>query len=204
VYMAYVFAARYLGRFKRIDQVFLVLLAASAVLFVSFVVYQNVDLLTGVLGKDATFSGRTRIWSAVLTSISKRPLLGYGYGGFWRGLSGESGNVISSVGFGVPHAHSGYLNIWLQIGAIGLGMFLASLFIALRNAFASFKPDRPMWVDWYAGLLLLVVLANLDESYILNINEMTTILFVMAYIGLSRLARPQMAYQARSPLASVA
>jgi exopolysaccharide production protein ExoQ len=204
VYMAYVFAARYLGRFKRIDQVFLVLLAASAVLFVSFVVYQNVDLFTGVLGKDATFSGRTRIWSAVLTSISKRPLLGYGYGGFWRGLSGESGNVISSVGFGVPHAHSGYLNIWLQIGAIGLGMFLASLFIALRNAFKCFKPDRPIWVDWYAGLLLLVVLANLDESYILNINEMTTILFVMAYIGLSRLARPQMAYQARSPLASVA
>jgi exopolysaccharide production protein ExoQ len=204
VYMAYVFAARHLGRFKRIDQVFLVLLAASAVLFVSFVVYQNVDLFTGVLGKDATFSGRTRIWSAVLTSISKRPLLGYGYGGFWRGLSGESGNVISSVGFGVPHAHSGYLNIWLQIGAIGLGMFLASLFIALRNAFKCFKPDRPIWVDWYAGLLLLVVLANLDESYILNINEMTTILFVMAYIGLSRLARPQMAYQARSPLASVA
>jgi len=204
IYMAYVFAARYLGRFKRIDQVFLVLLAASAVLFVSFVLYQNLDLLTGSLGKDATFSGRTRIWSAVLTSISKRPLLGYGYGGFWRGLSGESGNVISSVGFGVPHAHSGYLNIWLQIGAVGLGLFLASLFIALRNAFACFKPDRPMWVDWYAGLLLLVVLANLDESYILNINEMTTMLFVMAYIGLSRLARPPVVPQAAIPLASVA
>jgi exopolysaccharide production protein ExoQ len=204
IYMAYVLAARYLGRFKRLDQVFLVLLAASAVLFVSFVVYQNVDLLTGVLGKDATFSGRTRIWSAVLTSISKRPLLGYGYGGFWRGLSGESGNVISSVGFGVPHAHSGYLNIWLQIGAIGLGMFLAALFVALRNAFACFKPDRPMWVDWYSGLLLLVVLANLDESYILNINEMTTILFVMAYIGLSRLARPRVVHQAAIPLASIA
>ena len=28
------------------------------------------------------------------------------------------------------------------------------------------------------GLLLLIILANLDESYILNINEMTTILFV--------------------------
>ena len=202
-YMAYVVGARYLGRFKRIDQVFLVLLAASGVLFVSFVIYQNLDLLTGVLGKDATFSGRTRIWTAVLTSISKRPLLGYGYGGFWRGLTGESGNVISYVGFGVPHAHSGYLNIWLQIGAVGLGLFVASLFIALRNAFACFKPDRPIWVDWYAGLLMLTVLANLDESYILNINEMTTILFVMAYIGLSRMARPQVIQQA-SPLASIA
>jgi exopolysaccharide production protein ExoQ len=190
-YMAYVLGARYLGRFKRIDQAFLALLGVSLVLFLGLVIYQNVDLLTGILGKDATFSGRTRIWTAVWAAISKRPLLGYGYGGFWRGLSGESGNVISYVGFGVPHAHSGYLNIWLQIGAVGLGLFLASLFIALRNAFACFKPNRPLWVDWYAGLLLLIILSNLDESYILNINEMTTILFVMAYIGLYRFARPQ-------------
>jgi hypothetical protein len=63
-----------------------------------------------------------------------------------------------------------------------------------------------MWVDWYAGLLLLIVLSNLDESYILNINEMTTILFVVAYIGLSRLAvaRPQVDYRAGSALASAA
>ena len=188
-YMAYVFAARYVGRFKRIDQAFLVLFAASLVLLVGFVVYQNLDVLTGILGKNATFSGRTRIWTAVMTSISKRPMLGYGYGGFWRGLTGESGNVISYVGFGVPHAHSGYLNIWLQIGAVGLGLFLTSLCIALRNVFACFKPNRPMWVDWYAGLVLLIILSNLDESYILNINEMTTILFVMAYIGLYRFAR---------------
>ena len=73
-----------------------------------------------------------------VAAISKRPLLGYGYGGFWRGLSGESGNVISYVGFGVPHAHSGYLNIWLQIGAVGLGLFLASLFIALTKCIRVF------------------------------------------------------------------
>jgi exopolysaccharide production protein ExoQ len=125
-----------------------------------------------------------------MRAIWKRPLLGYGYGGFWRGFVGESGNLMTSVGFSVPHAHSGYLNIWLQTGAVGLGLFLALLLGALRNALASLKSNRPMWTDWYIAIIILVTLSNLDESYIFNINEMTTILLIMAYIGLYRLARP--------------
>jgi O-antigen ligase len=190
VYITYVVTARFLGRFRRIDQVFLALVTLLVIGCLGVAIYQNLDILTAALGKNMTFSNRTRIWSAVMTAIWKRPLLGYGYGGFWRGFVGESGNLMTSVGFSVPHAHSGYLNIWLQTGAVGLGLFLALLMGALRNALACLKANRPMWADWYIGLIILVILSNLDESYIFNINEMTTILLIMAYIGLYRLARP--------------
>jgi exopolysaccharide production protein ExoQ len=188
-YFGYVLAVRYMGQLRRVDQLFVVLFGCLIVIIIGIGVYQSAGALTGVLGKNATLSGRTRIWSAVITAISKRPLLGYGYGGFWRGLTGESGNVILSVGFNVPHAHSGYLNIWLQLGAVGLSLFIVSLVTALRSAFRAMTSMRPAYIDWYLGLIFLIIISNTDESYILNINEMTTILFVMAYIGLRRFDR---------------
>jgi exopolysaccharide production protein ExoQ len=188
IYLVYVIAIRFLGRFERLDQTFLILVSVLIVTCLGLAIYQNLDMLTAGLGKNVTFSGRTRIWSAVMRSIWKQPLLGYGYGGFWRGFEGESGNLMTSVGFNVPHAHSGYLNIWLQLGAVGLCLFLAMLVKAIRNAFVCLTPNRPIWADWYFGVIILIVLSNLDESYIFNINEMTTVLCIMTYIGLSRLA----------------
>ena len=40
------------------------------------------EVVFGLLGRDATLTGRTDIWSALVTAIAERPWLGYGYGAF--------------------------------------------------------------------------------------------------------------------------
>ena len=42
-----------------------------------------------VLGRDATLTGRTRIWTTLLPIIADHPILGYGYAAFWARLEAE-------------------------------------------------------------------------------------------------------------------
>ena len=38
------------------------------------------DFTFGLIGKERTLTGRTEIWSGLITSIQQKPWLGYGYG----------------------------------------------------------------------------------------------------------------------------
>jgi O-antigen ligase len=133
-----------------------------------------------LFGRDATLSGRTAIWAQVLHFIARRPLFGYGYDAFWRGMQGPSFQVDASVHFIVEHAHNGFLEIALELGAAGLVLFLLS---GLRAA-------RQLWPLWCRGniqriafplvILVLIVLYDLDENTVLIYNGLFWILCVAA------------------------
>jgi O-antigen ligase len=105
------------------------------------------DLLeagVGVLGKDLTLTGRIPLWLLLIPLALQRPLLGYGYGAFWLGESGPSATVWALT-WDAPHAHNGYLDLWLQTGLVGALMgvaILASLLVryAKRVAIMSKAP----------------------------------------------------------------
>jgi O-antigen ligase len=96
------------------------------------------DLKSAImLGRDDStvdsFNGRTGIWEDVGYYIHRRPILGYGYGGFWtpthiRVISGEEKWAISD-------SHSAYLEYLLTLGAVGLVAYTLLLFAGIRRAF---------------------------------------------------------------------
>ena len=49
--------------------------------------YERVDVVP-LLGKDATLTGRTKIWDAIWRQIQERPWTGYGYSAVWDDKSG--------------------------------------------------------------------------------------------------------------------
>ena len=71
-------------------------LVASIVTFVSLL-FAIPDVLLGLIGKDATLTGRTDIWDALFRSIKEKPLLGYGYGVYWLDPLGPSYYVRLSL-----------------------------------------------------------------------------------------------------------
>ena len=76
------------------------------------------------VGRDPTLTDRTRIWEIVL-SIHTDPLVGTGYESFW--LGSRLLRVWQS-GFGqINEAHNGYLQVYLNLGLIGV--FLLSCFL---------------------------------------------------------------------------
>ncbi len=92
----------------------LLLLGSAAVVALNFAA------LAPLFGRDATLTGRTAIWHEVWLAILHRPLLGYGFSAFWRGAQPPSWDVVVALRFILFHAHNGFLEIWLELGAGGL------------------------------------------------------------------------------------
>jgi exopolysaccharide production protein ExoQ len=143
------------------------------------------DLLIA-LGRDPTLTGRTAIWSVLWQSVLKHPFLGYGFYSFWLGLEGESGRVIHATNWTFGYAHNGYLEIVLQLGFVGIALFVMTLFSAFRDGWTCFCLDKSGQYDWYLSLLFLTLLYNLDEGTVLFPSDLLSILYVVACCGLSR------------------
>ncbi len=173
-------------RFRYRDAAVLVsclFLILGAVACTSFNLLPN---LFAMMGKEATLNGRVEIWQPVMLSIMKRPLTGYGYCAFWRGLSGESGVIASIVGWVPPHAHNGFLNVALQVGIPGLIVLIAAWFVGVREAILRFQLGERREAGWYLTLLMLNMIVNISEPTLLFYNNLVWLMFLMACIGAAR------------------
>lgn len=124
----------------------------------------NAELILGAMGKDMTLTGRTDLWNESLISIGEKPWLGYGLGGFWRGIQGESEVIIQVMRWNVPHSHNGFIDILLDLGVIGLILFvLCFSTVYFRAMFHMRHGDRLDYV--FPGLFLtFLLMTNLTES----------------------------------------
>lgn len=196
-YLVFVAAIKLLGNFKRRDRLVLGILFVIVAVTVLGVAWANLDNVAAFFGRDPTFSGRTQIWAAVMHSISKRPLLGYGYRAFWQGMNGESANVIIATGWKMGYAHNGFLELWVELGAVGLGLFFLTFFKACRDAITCFRVGRPAYIDWYVGVLAYTIIYNVDEATLMYAFNLTWILYVIACIGLHYSAKQTRQLRAR-------
>jgi exopolysaccharide production protein ExoQ len=188
VLMSFSVAMLILRKLRSIDALLFTALLVLTATAIGLMIYANYAAFTYFIGKDPSLTNRTLIWNAVLTAIRKRPILGYGYGGFWNGLQGESANIIGTIGVFLSHSHDGFLNITLQLGLVGLGLFGLSFVVALRDAFTGIFFRRSQASMWYASILIMIFVGSIDESFLLNYNSLTTILYVMACLGLRDIA----------------
>ena len=94
--------------------------------------------LVSSLGRNANLTGRTDIWKAVL-SIRINPLLGAGFESFWMGSRLE--RVWDLTAPGIQEAHNGYLELYLNLGWLGLAMLAGLIVTGYRNAIALYRRD---------------------------------------------------------------
>ncbi|HTX51072.1 MAG TPA: O-antigen ligase [Caulobacteraceae bacterium] len=153
-------------------------LLVGAMLFASGAVF-------GLLGKDATLTGRTRIWAAVLRQIAERPWQGYGYGAIWSETDqwGPLARIVQQAGFRPLHSHNAWLEQWLAMGVLGLSAwvgFFTQTFAA--NVWALYRRRAA-----YLTLPFFVVFAmmTLTESVAVTYNDMRWVIFVALAVRLS-------------------
>jgi exopolysaccharide production protein ExoQ len=145
--------------------------------------------LLGLLGRDATLSGRTLIWHQVWLFVAQKPLLGWGYEAFWRGMRGEAFRVDAALHFMVFHAHNGFLEIWLNLGLAGLALFALSYARAWRRLWPVLRAGHVERVLWPLFVLVLVALYDLDENTLLTYNGIFWVLYVAAVANVEFLAK---------------
>nr|WP_249732257.1 O-antigen ligase family protein [Roseococcus sp. SDR] len=163
-------------------------LAAGLVIFAGIGMEGFFDLI----GKDSSLTGRTFIWDGVWHTIAARPLLGHGYAAFWLENSRNVRSLAERVAWEVPNAHSGYLEVLLQLGWAGMAlvglMGAATLALALRAIWRG-QVGLGLWALLVLGLVAIV---NRTESLLLNPDfPMLFWLLALVALGGARPRRPQ-------------
>jgi O-antigen ligase len=159
----YKYAARRLRISRAIIALAMLLMMLSGVaLFLA-----NSDKITKALGRSSDLTGRTEIWRWVAGSILERPMLGYGYSGFWSEVAAASTGIDHLVGGMIMYAHNGYLEVLLSLGFVGFALTLAFLGAGIRRAFYWSDRNRSSLGLWPLAFLLFFLLQNFTECSIL-------------------------------------
>ena len=126
--------------------------------------------LLNALGKNSTLTGRTHIWQAVIGLAEKRPAVGWGWLSYWVVWIEPFKNLVSAGGVQVAHAHNAWLDVWLQLGIVGLVLFIILVFSTLVRCWSIANdtiisgPRRAGYYSWVSLLPLLVLVAQLIQS----------------------------------------
>jgi O-antigen ligase len=122
------------------------------------------DLIFAAIGRDSSLTGRVPLWASVLTIIAERPILGHGYAAFYNADSVNLQYLWLQFPWQPPGSHSGYLDMMVDLGIVGLllylWLFISVSIVALRAQFAGTAP-LARWVSFF---VLITMLMNIDES----------------------------------------
>lgn len=86
--------------------------------------------IAGAVGRDPTLTHRTEIWGLLL-SMHTNSLLGTGYESFWLGP--RLNWIWKTFAPGLNEAHNGYLEVYLNLGLIGLLLLVGVLIASYRT-----------------------------------------------------------------------
>jgi exopolysaccharide production protein ExoQ len=112
------------------------------------------------LGRNSTLTGRTEIWQNAL-SLVQNPLFGMGYESFWVGprlLKME--RLIDQT---VNQAHNGYIEVFLNLGWMGIALLMVVLISAYRrvvNALRWMTPGANLRLAYF----IVAVTYNFTEA----------------------------------------
>jgi len=91
------------------------------------------------LGRDPTLTGRTEIWNLVL-GMAEHPVFGTGFESFW--LGDRLQKLWKVYYFPLNEAHNGYIELYLNLGWIGVVLLTVLFITGYRNALAALHRDR--------------------------------------------------------------
>lgn len=166
----------------------LILLAGSAVVVLSLTggIAALQDWVLGLVGRSTDLTGRSNIWNIVLGLSSEHPYVGYGIGG--------APELARYLGFDA-HAHNGYLQLLLELGWVGVALFLASaLFLFVR---ASRLQDPAL-----LGVLGVFLASNVANNFLVTAHISIVLYAWAAFTAAARkdeLPAPPPVKKARTP-----
>jgi len=149
-------------------------LIAGAVLFGMLELAFGIkDTIIALLGRRPDLTTRAPMWEDLL-SMAKNPLVGFGYESFWLG---ERLIAIQARWGELKQAHNGYLEMYLNMGIIGV------LFIICWTVSGIINVSHHFSIDYPAAILRLcfiavVALYNYTEATFYGVSSMWMLFFI--------------------------
>ena len=115
-----------------------VTLAAGGALVVVFR-----DAVLGLLGRSGDLTNRVDIWASVTALALERPWLGWGWVSYWAPWAEPFDGLAVIRGVEYLQAHSAWLDVWLQLGVVGLAVFIVLVASTLLRT-VTWAVDAPL------------------------------------------------------------
>jgi exopolysaccharide production protein ExoQ len=109
------------------------------------------------LGRNSTLTGRTAIWHAALGMV-QNPLLGTGFESYWLGT--RPAKLANLITFGVNQAHNGYIEVFLNLGWVGVALLTVVLITAYRRVVTAVR-----WITPIASLRLAYFIVTVAYNF---------------------------------------
>jgi O-antigen ligase len=134
--------------------------------------------LLGNLGRNSTLTGRTELWSEILTIPVSR-VVGAGYESFWLG---DRLTMMWKLSGQAPvQAHDGYLEILVNLGWVGIGLLAVLIIHGYGKIMKRFRRD-PQRECLAVAFFVSALIYNLTEGAF-KMNDPVWICFIMAIMA---------------------
>ena len=189
---------------KRIRYLSILALVASVSFFVyslDIINFKSALSLGRAEASESTMTGRLPLWKELYErNISKHPIVGYGYGGFWTPQQSEK--ITSDQGWQVGAAHSIYIDAALSLGVLGLSLYLTILLFVLYRAIREARRGRQD--GWFFGCLVLCALfVGFSDSEPWFISSIYLFACIQAVTAVSAIAtEPETAIRGQQAISS--
>lgn len=166
--------------------------------FLIMLIFGNLEtIIVDWMGKDLQFNGRTPIWQTSIEQALKRPWLGYGYKAFWyspvgletaqgtwmiKAFFAQTNSITAYTSYPIGHAHSGFLDLFLDLGLLGFVVFIISCSMLFARLFKLIAKRKTIEYFWMLEMIILTLLLQIAESN--NILDGTNYLWIF-YVSIS-------------------
>ncbi len=158
---ATIIIAAHLPVFARRPKVVHVLVASLLALGGIVMLFGGQGDVVHALGRQTDLTGRTQIWAAVLPVVPN-PIVGAGFESFWLGSRLDQVYANLSQYMHVNEAHNGYIEVYLNLGWIGVVLIATILISGYRGAVMAIRRNPR-----FGGLML----AYIATSAIYSVSE---------------------------------
>ncbi len=157
---------------------------ASASTFAAAFATANIALLSEFLDKDVTLTGRTVLWEDLMPIFFDRFFLGYGYGGAFGGYFSPIHEVWIQNRWDPTHAHNAILQMGLELGVVGIGLFLFLFARAISRSIRTVRDNPGPVGRWPLAFCSTALLISISESGVLS-NSVAWLMFCVAVFSTS-------------------
>ncbi|NJL64251.1 MAG: O-antigen ligase family protein [Methylacidiphilales bacterium] len=152
----------------------------------AILVFDNINVIAGAVGRDLTLTGRTDIWQVMLDKLADRPLTGYGFNAFWRDWDSPlTADVWRILAWECPYGHNGFMDLLVELGIIALIAFIVSYITAFIKGVNLLRSTRNIEGIWHLMFLTLMLIYNISESTLVTTNSIFWILYVSTVFSLN-------------------
>lgn len=141
----------------------------------AFDIYGSVAELTG---HTSTLEGRGRLWQQLLETDSN-PIFGTGFESYWLGERIQKIWDLKEFSWHPNEAHNGYLEIYVNLGAVGLSILLGLIVVTFRKC----RQDLLRNFEWgrlTMSYLVAILVHNWTEAGFKGLSLIFFSLFIIA------------------------